>query len=155
MNEPVEIVLYDCDCGLCQAAIRFVLQHDDERRFRFASQFSEIGRRLLAAHGLARVQDRTVVLLSDGHAYLRSDAAVRILGHLRGLVGWAEILRAVPRPLRDAAYDVVAASRRLLGGTARSCAAAFSPELRARFLDGDGAWRPGPSRALPPERAAR
>ena len=135
MGACVEIVLYDCDCGLCQAAIRVVIQHDQEGRFRFASQASELGRRLLAAHGLQRAQDQTVVLLADGRAYLRSDAAVRIMRRLRGFVRWAALLGAVPRPLRDAAYDLVAASRRLLGGTARSCASAFAPELRQRFLD--------------------
>ncbi len=147
----MEIVLYDCDCGLCQAAIRIVIQHDSEGRFRFANQASELGRRLLAAHGLSRAQDQTVVLLADGRAYVRSDAALRIMQRLRGFVRWAAVLRVVPRPLRDAAYDLVAASRRMLGGTARSCAAAFSPELRCRFLD-EGNGRLGPTLAVSADR---
>jgi predicted DCC family thiol-disulfide oxidoreductase YuxK len=133
----VAIVLYDGDCGLCQAAVRLVLDRDREGHLRFARQSSEIGRRLLAAHGVSRALGRTLVLLEDGRAYLRSDAALKIAGYLAGPLRWVKVLRTVPRPLRDLAYDVVAFGRRALAGPPADCPLP-TPELRRRFLDSDG-----------------
>jgi predicted DCC family thiol-disulfide oxidoreductase YuxK len=63
---------------------------------------------------------------------LRSAAALRIASYLGGAWTLALAMRLVPRPLRDAAYDLVARHRHRLSGA--TCFVP-TPEVRARFLD--------------------
>jgi len=128
------VILYDGACRACQAAVRVVLPRDRAGRFRFARQDGPVGTRLLAEHGLSAERGRTLVLVEDGRAYLRSEAALRIAAQLDGPLRHAALLRAVPRAVRDAAYDLVARHRRLLGAPDRCLV--LSAEERARFLDG-------------------
>jgi predicted DCC family thiol-disulfide oxidoreductase YuxK len=131
---PPAIVLFDGVCNLCNASVRFVLDRDPAGRFRFASLQSEAGRRLLEAHRLPTDELSTVVVVADGRAYTRSDAALRIARGLGG--GWPALgaLRLVPRPLRDAAYGVVARNRYRWFGRKEECMLP-TPEQRSRFLE--------------------
>jgi predicted DCC family thiol-disulfide oxidoreductase YuxK len=127
------LVLYDGECGLCQRSVHAILRRDPSGAFRFASQSSPVGARLLAEHGLAGEQGRTLVLVDDdGAAYVRSDALLRIAARLRGAARLLSALRLVPRPLRDAAYAAIARNRHRL--RSRSCPA-VPAELRHRFIE--------------------
>lgn len=128
------VVLFDGVCNLCSASVRFVLRRDPAGRFRFASLQSEAGRELLRRHGLDPDDLHSVVLVEDGRAYTRSDAALRIARGLGG--GWPLLgaLRAVPRPVRDRVYGLVAANRYRWFGKQDSCMLP-TPELRERFLE--------------------
>ncbi len=132
------VILYDGDCRACQAAVRIVLPRDTAGHFRFASQGSSVGERLLADHGLSAEGGRTLVLIEDGRAFLRSEAALRIASHLGGPWRLAAVLRALPRPLRDAAYDLFVRNRARLSGRAKRCMAIPAAQ-RDRFLDQPGA----------------
>jgi len=133
------IVLYDGDCGVCHAAVRAILRRDPEGRFRFASLASPVGERLLREHGLESERGRTLVLVdeADGRAYVRSEAVLRIAERLEGFARLAGPLRALPKRLRDAAYDLVARRRHRLAGAPRCLVVA--PLLRDRFIDGSDA----------------
>lgn len=129
------VVLFDGVCNLCNGSVQFILKRDPHGRFRFASLQSDAGRGLLHAHGLPADALESVVLVEDGRAWTRSDAALRIARGLSG--GWraAGVLRVVPRPLRDAVYGLVARNRYRWFGKRESCMIP-TPEWRARFLDG-------------------
>jgi predicted DCC family thiol-disulfide oxidoreductase YuxK len=135
------VVLFDGVCNLCTASVAFILARDPERRFRFASLQSDAGRRLLERHGLPPDELATVVVVADGRALTRSDAALRIARGLGGAWPVLGVLRVVPRPLRDAVYGVVARNRYRWFGRRESCMLP-TPELRSRFLDGSD-WTPG------------
>jgi predicted DCC family thiol-disulfide oxidoreductase YuxK len=127
------IVLYDDDCGVCGCTVRFILRHDTAGTFRFAPLSSPIGRQLLSAHGVGTTVDSVVVLEEQG-ASVRSAAVLAVLRRLGG--GW-HLLRGfgvIPRPIRDAVYDLIARNRlwlsRHLGW---SCYVPTAQE-RARFL---------------------
>jgi hypothetical protein len=74
-------IIFDGDCLFCQRSVRFIHRHDAANRFRFASRQSAAGTRLLAEArvGLA---PNSMVLLDEGGVWLRSDAVLRIAGHL-------------------------------------------------------------------------
>jgi predicted DCC family thiol-disulfide oxidoreductase YuxK len=75
-----------------------------------------------------------VVLTYDGRLLARSDATAHVLGRLGG--AWpvlGALLAAVPRALRDAAYDAVARSRHRLFERPGAACPVVSPQLRARF----------------------
>ena len=65
--------------------------------------------------------------------YFKSDAALTVLGHLQGW-GWTKVLFAVPKPLRDVIYSLVARNRYRMFGKYDEC---FLPdaEMRARVLE--------------------
>jgi predicted DCC family thiol-disulfide oxidoreductase YuxK len=131
------IVFYDGGCGLCHRAVRFAIAHDaDGSRFRFASLDSEGFRRRVPAASRAGLPDSIVALTPDGTLLVRSAAVMHVLERVGG--GWrvvAQLLRLVPRGVRDAGYDAVARVRyRLFRRPIEACPVT-PPELRARFED--------------------
>ncbi|MEW5927897.1 MAG: thiol-disulfide oxidoreductase DCC family protein [Gemmatimonadota bacterium] len=132
-DEKGAVVLFDGVCNLCNGSVQFIVRHDPAGRFRFASLQSEAGQALLRRHGLDPTDLFSVILVEGGRAYARSDAALRIARGLTGPWRAAGALRAVPRPLRDAAYGWVARNRYRWFGKQEACMIP-TPELRARFL---------------------
>ena len=130
-----DIVLFDGVCNLCTGSVRFIIQRDPGGRFMFASLQSEPGARLTRRHGVATAATdlSSIVLIANGRAYERSDAALRIARHLSGAWRALWLLRFVPRPIRDAVYGLVARNRYRWFGRQESCMVP-TPELRARFL---------------------
>ena len=63
----------------------------------------------------------------------KSDAALTVLSDLPGW-RWVRVLRAIPKPLRDAAYSLVARNRYRIFGKYGEC---FVPdaEMRARVME--------------------
>jgi predicted DCC family thiol-disulfide oxidoreductase YuxK len=128
------IVLFDGVCNLCDAWVRFVIDHDPGARFRFAPLQSDAAAALLARLGpSAPGGGEAVVLVEGGRAWEGSDAALRIVRRLRGPWRLAGALLAVPRPLREGLYRVLARNRYRWFGRRGSCRVP-APELRARFL---------------------
>ena len=74
-----------------------------------------------------------MVVVEDGRAYLKSDAALRIARHLAGPWRLLSLLRIVPRSVRDWAYDRFAERRYRWLGRSDECLVP-TPELRERFL---------------------
>jgi predicted DCC family thiol-disulfide oxidoreductase YuxK len=127
------IILFDGVCNLCHAAVRFILAHDRDSVFRFAPLESPTGREIIG-DGLAdgRSVD-SVILVQDGATYVRSDAVIRIFAQL-GLPWRAlGVLRIVPRPLREAAYQFIAPNRYRWFGRKDICPRPDG-EFRDRFL---------------------
>lgn len=132
-DAPPALLLYDGACGLCTRGVLFTYARDPRGRVHFASLQGETGRRLLREHGLPH-DLTTVVLVDEKGAHVRSTAVLRTLRRLRAPWSWLYAFRIVPRPVRDAAYKVVASRRRRFGAAAEACALP-TPALRARMRD--------------------
>jgi predicted DCC family thiol-disulfide oxidoreductase YuxK len=132
-----ETVFYDGYCGLCHRTVRFVIAEDaDGSRFRFAPLQGPTLEALVSSQQRAGLPDSMAVYVAGGHILTRSAALVHILGRLGGawrLLGG--MISAVPRPVRDAAYDFVARIRYAVFGRRDQSCPVVSPELRARFVD--------------------
>lgn len=110
------LVIFDGSCSLCCRSVRIILRNDKTRAIRFTAMQSPLGQRLLAELRLEARNPDSFVLIKDGRAYLRSDAALEIARDLRFPWNCASLLRLVPRRWRDAVYDPIARNRhRLLG----------------------------------------
>jgi predicted DCC family thiol-disulfide oxidoreductase YuxK len=131
-------VLFDGVCLLCSAWVRFVVRRDPAARFRFVAIQDAAGRGMAARLGIDATEPETNAVVLGGRAFFKADAALAVLRRLPGW-GWTSPLRAVPRPLRDWAYDRIARNRYRLFGRAESCMVP-TPDLAARFLKGE---RPG------------
>jgi predicted DCC family thiol-disulfide oxidoreductase YuxK len=115
--------------------VRFLIARDPKARFRFAALQSEAARAACVGHELraTRTQD-TVVVIEDGRALERSDAALAIARHLPFPWPLLGAFRALPRGVRDAMYGLVAGNRHRWFGRSEACMVP-TPEIRARFLD--------------------
>lgn len=128
------VLLFDGVCNLCNGLVNFIIDQDPKGTFAFAALQSDAAASRLAPFGVTNETLDTVVLLADGQCYQKSDAALETLRRLGG--AWALLypLIALPRPVRDRAYDWLAANRYRWFGKRDSCRMP-TPALRARFLD--------------------
>lgn len=127
------IILFDGVCNLCDHAVQFIIAHDHRQHFRFASLQSEIGSQLLEQHRPDAAGLKSVVLIEDDVAYIKSTAALRIAAHFGGAWSWLRFLLIIPRPIRDLGYDFIARNRYRWFGQHDACMMP-TPELRSRFL---------------------
>ena len=127
------VLLYDGECGFCSRGVLFSFDRDPQGRIHYASLQSEAGRKLLSQHGIP-LDVTTVVLIDEKGAHTRSTAVLRTARLLRWPWSWTYAAIAVPRPLRDALYRLVAKHRHRIGPAIPACRMP-SPELRARMLD--------------------
>lgn len=116
MGHP-RTILFDGDCAFCNGWVRWIMQRDRGGRFRFVPQASQEGIALRKSHNVPLHVD-SIVFLEANVAYVRSDAAWRVLATLPGWGLTATFLRLVPRPLRNWGYDVIARNRHRFGGRA-------------------------------------
>lgn len=131
-DEPDGLILFDGVCVFCSRWVRFVIERDPERRFRFLPIQSEQGRALAMRHGIDPEAPQTNAVVLDGRIHFKSDAALTVLGALRG-TGVLAVLKAAPRLLRDRIYDLIAKNRYAIFGRTEACMVP-SPEDRARFI---------------------
>lgn len=127
------ILLFDGVCNLCNGSVQWVIRHDPEAKFRFASLQSEAGQALLHQHNLPTNEMNTVVLIDGEKAYTRSDVPLQIFGKMGGAWLVLAALRIVPRFIRDAVYDWIARNRYRWFGKQEACWLP-TPALKARFL---------------------
>ena len=136
MTSPASdsVVVFDGVCNLCAHSVRFILAHEREPVLRFTPLQSRAGAQLMRQHGFDPEDAKTFVLIADGQAHVKSDAAIRVASYLRGVGRLLALLRIVPRPLRNWAYDTVARNRYRWFGRLDACMVP-TPELRARFFE--------------------
>lgn len=137
-DEAGPILVYDGDCAFCARSVRFILARDVRRRdVRFAARESPAGRAVRERHPAMRAVESILWVEVRGgveHPLALSDAVLAIAEYLGG--GWAllaRIGRLVPRPVREAAYGIVARNRHRLTFGGDACVV-FTPEQRARVL---------------------
>lgn len=109
------IVLFDGDCGFCEACVRWIIDRDPAGVCRFAPLRSDAARAQLAPWNHVPEEYATLVAITENGILTASDAAVGVAGVLKfpwSLLGW---LRWIPRPVRDGVYYWIAFHRHRLG----------------------------------------
>lgn len=131
LHFPMNIILFDGVCNLCDFSVGFIIEHDSKAYFHFASQESIIGRELIEKYNLGDID--SLVLISNSRAYTHSDAVLEIARNLDGYYKYFYIFRFFPRVLRDVLYRFVAKYRYRVFGKRESCMIP-SDEINKRFL---------------------
>ncbi|MGY8668462.1 thiol-disulfide oxidoreductase DCC family protein [Bradyrhizobium sp. UFLA05-109] len=128
-----DVILFDGVCIFCSRWIRFVATRDTARRFRFTPIQSEYGTKLAQTFGIDPDDPDTNAVVHGGEVFMKSDAALTVLSQLPGW-SWVCVLFAVPKPLRNAVYNLVARNRYRIFGKYDAC---FVPDadLRARVIE--------------------
>jgi predicted DCC family thiol-disulfide oxidoreductase YuxK len=128
-----DLILYDGVCVFCSRWIRYIATHDVGRRFRFTAIQSDYGTRLARAFNIDPNDPDTNAVIHGGVAHFKSDGALMTLSLLPGW-RWVRALRLIPKPIRDAVYNLVARNRYRIFGKYDEC---FVPdaEMRARVME--------------------
>lgn len=128
------ILLFDGVCNLCNGIVQFVIKHDPNAKFKFASLQSEAGQTLLKKFGLKTNDFDTFVLVRGETYFVKSSAVLRVLNELGGVWKLFYAFIILPAPVRDLFYNAIAGSRYKLFGRRENCMLP-SPELKQKFLD--------------------
>lgn len=129
------VLFFDGVCNFCNGSVNFILDKDKSGEIRFSALQTETAERLLKPHAVNPADLDSVVLLADGRVYTRSAAALETLRRMGG--GWrvlGNVGLAIPRPLRDGVYRLIARNRYKWFGKRETCRLPTADE-RARFLD--------------------
>ncbi len=135
VEEGKKIILFDGVCNLCNNAINFVIKHDKNDVFRYASLQSEVGEKLISERNIDIAKIDSILLIEPQVAYYhKSTAALHIAKQLSGIYPLLSVLFIIPRFLRDWIYDIIAKNRYKWFGRKESCMIP-TPELKALFID--------------------
>lgn len=128
------IIAFDGECLMCSRSTRFLAERDRHDRLAFTRLQDPSGREMAAAFGEAeRAPDSMLVRCGDA-VLARSDSVLAVFQALGGV--WRAVAflgRLIPRRLRDAVYDYIAAHRYQWFGKADACAIP-SEALRKRLV---------------------
>lgn len=133
------VLLYDGSCGFCARSVQWLLGHDWRGTLQFAALEGAYGAAVLRRHPEIAGIDSMIWVdpATPGRperVSVRSTAALRIVRYLGGLWRIALLGGVLPRPLRDAAYSLIARHRHHLIG-ARDICLVPGPDVRGRFLE--------------------
>ena len=135
MNEVAHpVILFDGVCNLCSGSVQYVIKHDPQRIFRFASLQSSFAQKILADHHLPLNDFNSFVLYENNRVYTRSTAALFAAKRLSGPVKVLSIFLIVPKFIRDGVYNIIAKNRYKWFGKREACWLP-TPALKTLFLD--------------------
>lgn len=128
------IILFDGVCNLCSSSVQFIIRHDPQKKFRYASLQSELGQSVLKEFNLPTNELSSFILLEKGKIAVKSTGALRVAKQLSG--GWPLLyaLVIVPAFIRDAVYEFVGRNRYKWFGKKEACWIP-TPDLKQLFLD--------------------
>jgi len=129
----INYILFDGVCNLCNSSVRFVIKHDKNAVFKFASLQSDAGQQLIATHGLATNAFNSFILIENNKVYLESTAALRVARQLNGLLPLLYSAIIIPPFIRNSVYKYISKHRYQWFGKREEC---WLPtkELSERFL---------------------
>jgi len=127
----MKIILFDGVCQLCEYSVNFIIEHDKNKHFYFASQTSERGKLLLKKHQLQEVD--SIILIDNDKVFLYSDAALEIAQYLDGKWKHFKLFKYVPKIIRDSIYKIISKYRYLFFGKKEACLLP-NKEILNRFL---------------------
>lgn len=128
------IILFDGVCNLCNSSVQFVIKHDKDKKFMFASLQSTAGQLLLKQFDLPLQDFNSFILIENEKIFLKSTAALMVAKQLKGAVKLLYGFIVVPPFIRNGAYNFIAKNRYKWFGKKDSCILP-TPELKARFLN--------------------
>lgn len=127
------IVIFDGLCNLCNGAVNFIIKRDPKAIFVFTPIQSDLADKLMRDHQIISAEIDTFLLIKNGKAHIRTDAALEITKDLSGLWFLFRVFRIIPPSLRDILYRLIAKNRYKLLGKRDECMIP-TQEFRERFI---------------------
>ena len=130
-----DLIVFDGVCVLCSGFFHFILRHDTQQHFQFATAQSPLGQQLFSALNLPTQDFETNLVITNGQIHQRLDAFAAAMQRLGGIWHLPAIVRHLPNALKDPAYHAIARNRYRLFGRMDACLIP-DPALHARFAPG-------------------
>ncbi len=127
------IVIFDGVCNLCNGAVNFIINRDPEGVFAFTPMQSDLAQELMNKHKIHNVGIDTFLLIKNDQCFVFSSAALEIAKDLSGLWYTFNILKFVPRIIRDFIYKQFARNRYTLFGRQETCMVP-TKRVKSRFI---------------------
>jgi predicted DCC family thiol-disulfide oxidoreductase YuxK len=127
------IILFDGVCNLCSSSVKFVIKHDPQHHFRFASLQSDFGQSVLNKFNLPTESLQSFILLDNNKIDTASTAALKVVKQLNK--GWSLLYAfiIVPPFIRNLVYQLIARNRYKWFGKKEICWVP-SKELQDLFI---------------------
>jgi len=133
-NIPDHIVFFDGVCNLCNNSVNFIIRHDKNKVFHFASLQWKVSQSILGDRYPENEHYESVIYCEKGEIFQRSEAALRIASKLDVPYSFLSFFRIVPAFLRDPVYMYISKNRYKWFGKKDSCMLP-TPSLKNRFLN--------------------
>ena len=86
LPENKKIILFDGVCNLCHASVQFIIKNDKNDVFRFASNQSDIGQKIILQSKIDLSKTDSIILFDPKNGtFIESEAAFKIAKELKGL----------------------------------------------------------------------
>ena len=110
-----------------------MIRLDKNARLRFLPMQSKLGQQLLEQYGLPLIDFNSFVFIDKGKSYQSSSAGLKVLKILPWYWQWTQLFWIIPKPLRDAMYNLIARNRYRWFGKKDQCMIP-TPDIRSRFI---------------------
>lgn len=128
------VILFDGVCNLCSSSVQFVVKHDTNNIFLFASLQSEFGKQVQEQFKISSGELETILLLKNKTIYKSSTAVLLVSKELNGVWKFFYALIMLPEAFRNYIYAFVARNRYKWFGKKERCWIP-SKEISHRFLN--------------------
>lgn len=132
--KATSIILFDGVCNLCNGSVQWIIRHDPDGKFLFASLQSNYGQGFLKKNNLSTNDFDSIILVQGEKFYQQSTAALKIAELLKAPYRWLSFFLIFPRFIRDPFYGLIAKNRYRFFGKQDSCWLP-TPELSKRFIN--------------------
>lgn len=127
------IILFDGDCNFCNNTVQFIIKHDPNKIYKFASLQSDFAQKFLIDLHYKSLPD-SIFYIENDKIYDRSTAALKIGRNLSKPWNYTYFFILVPRFLRDVVYDIISKKRYSWFGKRDSCMIP-SKDILDRFIE--------------------
>ncbi|MCY7361335.1 MAG: DCC1-like thiol-disulfide oxidoreductase family protein [Ignavibacteria bacterium] len=128
-----KVILFDGVCNLCNSSVNFIIDHDNNKVFKFAALQSDIGQEMLSKFNLSKDEFDSVILIDNENCYTKSTAALKIAKEFSSYWKLLYVFIIIPAFIRNFFYDLISKNRYKMFGKKDSCRMP-TPELKDRFL---------------------
>ena len=131
-NSDKNIILFDGVCVLCNRFVVFVIKQDKKQYYHFASQQSELGKKIVEQVGINDLS--TLFLISKGNVKTQSSAVLSIFSRLPFPYLLLCLGYLVPSFIRDLLYKFIARNRYTIFGKTDTCSLLQNKDWQERVL---------------------
>ncbi len=114
-------MIFDGICNLCCSSIRFLIERDKADRLTYLPFQTEEAKNLLKSLDITVNPSESVILISDGKVYYKSDAFFKIVRNLQSTLKYFYPFKILPKKLLDFIYDYIANNRNKWFGKRQVC----------------------------------
>lgn len=107
----IMVILFDGVCNLCNGLVKFIIERDKKKRFRFAALQSDYVKYIEKKYGLNLADLNTVILIKYGKVYTKSSAVLHIAKGLGLPYSLSIFFFIIPPFIRNYGYGLIAKNR--------------------------------------------